>query len=217
MRKKETEEDYRYFPDPDIPPVLITKEMIEKVRKEIPELPRQKSARFVSDYSIKPDDAWILVSEIELANLFEDMVKENKGREQALASWIRGPLKKQLNYRNLLFKDSGLVEAGLSGLFGDFSDGKITDDGMEMALIAILDKKKDYETIKKELGIGKIMNIGEVDQLTSSVLKENPKVVEDYKKGGEKSLNFLVGQVVKLTKGKADARVVKDLIKKKVG
>jgi len=217
LRKKETEEDYRYFPDPDIPPVLITKEMIEKVKKEIPELPRQKSERFVSDYGIKPDDAWILVSEIELANLFEDMVKEYKDKGQALASWIRGPLKKQLNYRNLLFKDSGLKKKDVVELFNEFSLSKITDDGMEMALIAMLDKKTSYADVKLALNLVKIDDTAELEGIVKEVISKNPKAVEDYRKGGGKSLNFLVGQVVKLTKGRADSRVVKELIKKKIG
>jgi aspartyl-tRNA(Asn)/glutamyl-tRNA(Gln) amidotransferase subunit B len=216
LRKKETEEDYRYFPDPDIPPILITKEMIEKVEKEIPELPRQKSERFVSDYSIKPDDAWILVSEIELANLFEEMVKENKDREQALASWIRGPLKKQLNYRNLLFKDSGLKKKDVVELFNEFSSSKITDDGMEMALIAMLDKKTSYADVKLALNLVKIDDTAELEGIVKEMISKNPKAVEDYKKGGEKSLNFLVGQIMKLAKGRADSRVVKELIKKKI-
>jgi aspartyl-tRNA(Asn)/glutamyl-tRNA(Gln) amidotransferase subunit B len=216
LRKKETEEDYRYFPDPDIPPVLVTKEMIEGVRKEIPELPRQKSDRFVSDYGIKPDDAWILVSEIELANLFESMSKELKGKEQAIASWIRGPLKKQLNYRDLTFKASGLSKNDSVLLFKEFSSGFITDDGMEKALIEMLDKKISYSDVISTLNLGKINDSLELEEIVNGIIAKNPKPVEDYKAGNEKSLNFLVGQVVKETEGRADSKAVKEIIIKKI-
>ena len=216
LRKKETEEDYRYFPDPDIPPVLITSELIEEVRKRIPELPRQKSDRFVSEYEIKADDAWILVSEIELANLFEFMSKSFKGREQAVASWIRGPLKKQLNYRNMTFKSSGLNKNDVVGLFGEFSTGSITDDGMEKALIEMLDKKASYVEVRLTLNLGKIQDSHELEEIVDEIIAKNPKPVEDYKNGNEKSLNFLVGQVVKETEGRADSKSVKEIIIKKV-
>jgi len=216
LRKKETEEDYRYFPDPDIPPVLVTKEMIEGVKKEIPELPRQKSDRFVSDYRIKPDDAWILVSEIELANLFESMSKELKGKEQAIASWIRGPLKKQLNYRDLTFKSSGLIKNDSVLLFKEFSSGFITDDGMEKALIEMLDKKIGYSDVRLTLNLGKINDSLELEGIVDEIIAKNPKPVEDYKVGNEKSLNFLVGQVVKETEGRADSKAVKEIIIKKI-
>ncbi|MEM2974338.1 MAG: Asp-tRNA(Asn)/Glu-tRNA(Gln) amidotransferase subunit GatB [Candidatus Micrarchaeia archaeon] len=216
LRKKEAEEDYRYFPDPDIPPILITREMIDDIKRSIPELPRQKSNRFVSEYRIKPDDAWILVSEQEIACLFEKMANEFKGREQKIASWIRGPLKKQLNYRNLTFKESGLTQESLSNLFSEFSKGLITDRGMERCLIEMLDKKLSFSDAVIKLGLSKIQDYSKLEEIVDEELRNNPKPIEDYKKGNEKALNFVIGQIVKKSKGMVDSKEAKDIILKKL-
>jgi aspartyl-tRNA(Asn)/glutamyl-tRNA(Gln) amidotransferase subunit B len=214
MRKKESEEDYRYMPDPDAPPIVINHAALRELQKTMPELPRAKSERFVKQYSIRPEDAWIVVSEIELADMFESMAK--KFEPQKLVLWLRGPVKKQLNYRNIALAQSGLGVADLSSLFNDFIDGNITDDGMENALIALLDRKVPYSSIRQDLM--KITDVSEVEKAVDTVLAlpESAPAVADYLKGSEKALNFVIGRIMKETKGKADSKTVKELVLRKI-
>jgi aspartyl-tRNA(Asn)/glutamyl-tRNA(Gln) amidotransferase subunit B len=214
MRKKETEADYRYIPDPDVPPLRISAKLIQQTKKEMPELPRAKAKRFSDDYRIRGEDAWILVSEIGIANLFEKMSKEFDPQQVAL--WIRGPLKKQLNYRDLCLKDAGIKEEWLSSTLSMFLRGEVTDKGMEQILIAMIDKKKDPRVLKKELGLEKMEDLKEIGNIVDSVIAANQKAIADYKAGEEKALNFIVGQVVRMTKGKVDSKLAKELILKKI-
>lgn len=222
LRKKETEDDYRYMPDPDVPPIIISQELISKLRKEMPELPRAKAARFEQQYKIKSDDAWILSMDISLANLFEELVfkVESKGtliEAQKIASWIRGPLKKQLNYRNLQYTNSGLNSEWLSDLFIMFCNGELTDRGTEQVLISMIEKKENPRKIASDLNLLKISDISQIEPIIENVLHSQEKAVKDYLNGNDKALHFLVGQVVKETKGRADSKVVRELILKKIG
>ena len=217
MRKKESEADYRYFPDPDVPPLKITAETVEQIKKTMPELPRAKAARFAETYKIRGEDAWILVSEIEVANLFEQL---SKGFEpQKVALWIRGPLKKQLNYRDLMLKDlmdKGVKEQWLTAVLSMFLNEEVTDKGMEQILIGVIDKKKDPAILKRELGLEKIEDLKEIEKIIDSVVAANQKAINDYNTCEEKALNFVVGQVVRMTKGKIDSKLAKELILKKI-
>ncbi len=212
LRKKEVEEDYRYFPDPDIPPIFIDQEFIEKIKKEIPELPTQKKERFVKEYKIREREADILVSEIEIANLFEKMAK--KYDPIKLSFWIVGPLKKQLNYRNLKLKDSKLNYDDLVCIFDDFYNKKITDDGMETALIKILDEKVRYSEIRESLL--KVTDLSEIEKVIDDVLSKNENAVMDYKSGNEKVMNFLIGQVMRRLSGRGDQNIIRECILKKI-
>ncbi|VVB66687.1 Aspartyl/glutamyl-tRNA(Asn/Gln) amidotransferase subunit B [Candidatus Gugararchaeum adminiculabundum] len=215
MRKKETAEDYRYIPDPDELPLVITKELIEEAKKEMPELPRAKVERFVKSYKIREDSAWVVCGELELANLFEKLAKEID--PQKLAFWISGPLKKQLNYRTLFFKESGLRESDIKTLSSKFIAGEITDKVMEQKLIEMLNAQasgKHFELKLEE--VIKISDSVELEKIVKQAIASNPKVVEDFKAGNDKSLNFLAGQIMKQTKGRADAQAVMQLIRKLV-
>lgn len=214
LRKKETEEDYRYIPDPDVPPVSVLGSEIKILTASMPELPRAKSERLSKQYGIRPEDAWILVAEGEIADLFEKMSK--KGPPKKVALWIRGPLKKQLNYRELLLKHSGLTEELLSELFEMFEGGEVSDKAMEQTLIALFDKKKSPRAIAKEMNLLMINNNKEIERVVETVIAENPKSIDDYKAGNEKALNFVIGNAIKLLKGRADSKLVKDLVLKKI-
>lgn len=179
LRKKESEEDYRYVPDPDVPPLFIDAKEVARIKGTLPELPRAKADRFVSQYGIRPDDAWMLVGEVELANLFERMSKKFQPQKSAL--WIRGPLKKQLNYREMTLGESDLKEDDLYSVFDDFLKGNLTDDGMEKALIELLDKKAPYNELRQTLG--KITDMAEIKKAVDSVLARNEKAIADYRRG----------------------------------
>jgi aspartyl-tRNA(Asn)/glutamyl-tRNA(Gln) amidotransferase subunit B len=212
LRKKEVEEDYRYFPDPDIPPILISQKLVEKIREEIPELPQQKKDRFMKEYKIREREANILVSEVEIAELFEKMAK--KYDPIKVSFWIVGPLKKQLNYRNLKLKESKIEYEDIISIFEDFYDKKITDDGMEIALIKILDEGIKYKDIRESLV--KLEDTSEIEKIVDDVLSKNEKAVIDYKSGNEKAINFLIGQVMKKFSGRVDQNLVKENIIKKI-
>jgi aspartyl-tRNA(Asn)/glutamyl-tRNA(Gln) amidotransferase subunit B len=214
LRKKETEEDYRYMPDPDVPPITVNQSHVAELGKKMPELPRAKAARLSKDFGIRPEDAWILVAEVEIADLFEKMAK--KAAPQKVALWIRGALKKQLNYRELTMKQSGLREEWLSELFEMFETAELSDKAMEQTLIALFSMKKSPRKIATELDLLMTKDPKEIDRVIDAVVAENPKSIEDYKAGNEKALNFVVGNAIKLLKGKADSKLVRELILKKI-
>jgi aspartyl-tRNA(Asn)/glutamyl-tRNA(Gln) amidotransferase subunit B len=221
LRKKETEEDYRYMPDPDVPPILISEDRILKIKEKLPELPRQKAERLEKQYKIKQDDAWILSMDMNLAKLFEELVfkVESKGviiDAQKIASWIRGPLKKQLNYRKITYTESCLNSEWISDLLVMFFNDELTDRGAEQVLIAMIDKKENPREAAEKMNLLKSKDQGEVERFVDEVLSSQKKAVDDYLAGNEKSLNFLIGQVIKATKGRADSKVVKELILKKI-
>jgi len=214
LRKKETEEDYRYMPDPDVPPITIKQSHVTELGKTMPELPRAKSARLSKDFGIRSEDAWILVAEVEIADLFEKMAK--KAAPQKVALWIRGPLKKQLNYRELTMRQSGLNEEWLSELFDMFETAELSDKAMEQTLIALFDMKRSPRKIATELDLLMTKDTKEIDRVIEAVVNENPKSIEDYKAGNEKALNFVIGNAIKLLKGKADSKLVRELILKRI-
>ncbi|MCS7109506.1 MAG: Asp-tRNA(Asn)/Glu-tRNA(Gln) amidotransferase subunit GatB [Candidatus Micrarchaeota archaeon] len=221
LRKKETEDDYRYMPDPDVPPILIKEDRLLQLKKQMPELPRAKAERFERNYKIKSDDAWILSMDMHLARLFEEMVfkVESKGfiiDAQKIASWIRGPLKKQLNYRNLSFSDSGLNSEWLSDLFIMFMKGDLTDRGAEQVLIKMIEKKENPSKIASELNLLKLNDTSQLEAIVEKIISSNEKAVKDYLGGNEKTLNFLIGQVIKESKGRADSKLVKEIILRKI-
>lgn len=221
LRKKETEEDYRYMSDPDVPPILIIQEKISDIKEKMPELPRQKAERLEKQYNIKSDDAWILSMDMDIAKLFEELVFmiESKGvmiEAQKIASWIRGPLKKQLNYRKIKYTESGLNSEWLSDLLTMFFKDELTDRGAEQVLIAMLDKKENPKEAAEKMNLLKLNDFEELGRIIDEVISSQKKAVDDYLSGNEKSLNFLIGQVIKATKGRADSKVVKELILNKI-
>jgi len=216
LRKKEAAEDYRYFPDPDIPPILVSASMVKQIASSLPELPRQRSARIAREYRVREEDAWIIVKEKELASLFESLAKKLPPRE--LAFWIRGPLKKQLNWRGLAFRESGLGERQLSELLELLFSKKITEKVCEELLIGLLDGKitSVMEAVEAR-GLVRISGERELAKVVDEAIAENPRAVADYKAGEGRAFNFLAGKVMAKTGGKADPAVVSKLLRKKLG
>ncbi len=224
LRKKETADDYRYFPDPDIPPLVISPTDWKNTETEIAELPDARAERMIKEYKIIPDDARVLVIEREFADVYEQLAK--KFQPQKLANWMRGPLRKQLNYRNLLFRTSGLNEKHICELYEMFSEGKITDKATDQILIKILDnvlkirensKYTGLTTIPREIAI-KLDLLKTNDDITirkicEEIIKENPKAIKDYKIGNMKSIFFLIGKIMQKTKGTVDAREIEKILK----
>ncbi len=200
LRTKETEEDYRYMPDPDIPPIEVGP-LVEEVRREMPELPWEREERFVKEFGLARGTAHALIIEKEFADFYEEHVGRFDPR--FWASFLVDRLRGELNYRGLRFKDVERRE-GLVEIAEAWAGGRITKEVAVEALRALLDGRPYRELLEME-GV-------DVEAVVEEVIKENKKVVEDYLRGKEAALNRLIGEVMRRTRGRADARRVRELL-----
>ncbi|MFA6049498.1 MAG: Asp-tRNA(Asn)/Glu-tRNA(Gln) amidotransferase subunit GatB [Candidatus Micrarchaeia archaeon] len=215
MRKKETVADYRYIPDPDVPPLALTDGFVAQIQKSLPELPSQKRARFEKQYGMREEEAFAICLEKEFADSFEESAKTSDAK--ILAPFCRGVVRKQLNYRGLAFKNSKLSAHILSDLAGMVAAKEVTEKVAEELLIVFLDKGTVPREHAKAAGLLGVQKGGELEAAAEAVIKENPKAVADFLAGNEKSLHFLAGQLMKATKGKAAVHEVHAVLKKKMG
>jgi aspartyl-tRNA(Asn)/glutamyl-tRNA(Gln) amidotransferase subunit B len=204
--------DYRYFPEADLAVMRIAS-WVPEIRATLPELPDAKRERFVIQYLMKDDHAKSLTSEIKLANFYEAVVKASNLPEKS-AVWIADVLKGELNYRDLSI-ESFQVEH-MVDILQILAKGEITEDGAVQIIRSLLDKKgKDPREIVKSLGLGKAEDDA-VQKAVQEAVKENAAAVADYRAGSERALNFIVGAVMKKTRGKADAGEAHRLVKEEV-
>jgi aspartyl-tRNA(Asn)/glutamyl-tRNA(Gln) amidotransferase subunit B len=215
MRTKEEADDYRYIPDPDIPPLLITDSKIDEIKSIMPETPQMKEKRFAKDYKIKPHDAFVLSSELELAKAFEEVAKEVD--PDHAARWMVRDLKRVLEYNNLTFKESSITTRQLIELFNMIKSHEITVKTGQKIIEILVERPHSPSEIVAELGLGKIKDGNIVEQAVEEALKENPKAVDDYLEGTEGALNYVVGQVMRKTKGRADPATVLKMLKATLG
>ena len=212
LRAKETEEDYGYIMEPDLTVLDITREQVSRTRKSLPELPDQKHARFVRQFRLEPKVAEALVSELDLANLFEDVARKVSPR--LASTWIAGYLKKTLNYNGIRFRDSSLKPEWIASLLRMLHRGELTDRNAELAIRRMVEDRKGPEDVMKRHGIGRKIPLKGEDLAGSveKVLKSNPRAVQDYNSGEEKALHFLVGLAMRETRGQVDANDLRKLI-----
>ncbi len=214
MRKKEAAMDYMFIPEPDLPVIHISKEQADSIAKRLPEKPHQKMERYVGKLGIDRADAEVLSSEIMLAELFEKVaVKVNP---VIAARWLRRELLRVLNYNKKELHELDMDEKHIIQLLSLIETRKITDEVGKRILEKLAEKPFDVEEYVKKEGMAVMTDDAEIGKICDDVLKHNSKAVDDYKKGGEKALNFLVGQVVGRTKGRADAKAVKEIIVKHI-
>ncbi len=213
MRVKEEAEDYRYIPDPDLPPLLISQEKIAKIREIMPEAPHLKLERFMKQYEIGRDDAWAITSEIEMADSFEEVCKSMPEIDpKYIASFFRHLIKKKLNYDNISFRESGLTSEDIKTIISKLNSKEITSSGAELAIRGVIEEKKPASVIINEKGLTRIEEEDVVVKAIEEAIKENPQAVSDYLGGKTEALNYIVGQVMKKTRGRADpAEVLKAL------
>ncbi len=214
MRVKEEAEDYRYIPDPDIPPLLITAEKVEAIKKILPEAPHLKEQRFVRQYKIKQDDANVIASELELANAFEEVAKHIDA--QFAAPWIRSELKRVLIYNNKSFAESGIKTEHIVELLKLIKGDEITPKTGKKILEMLVAKPRSPREIVEEMGLGKIKADDVVEKAVEEAVAENQKAVQDYLSGKVEALNFVVGAVMKKTRGRADAKSILEMVKKRL-
>lgn len=214
MRSKEDARDYRYFPDPDLMPLVITQEYIEKIRSNLPELPEQKQLRYANELKLSSYDAEILTNEKEIAQYFEETIK-NCDPKMA-ANWISAELFGRLNKAGISLSDCKVTPAKLSGLLKLISDdvisGKIAKDVFDI----MFENGEDAAKIVEDQGLQQVTNLMEIEAVIAQVIKENPDKVAEYKSGKDKLFGFFVGQVMKLSGGKANPAIVNDLLKTKL-
>jgi len=211
MRLKEEADDYRYIPDPDLPPMLAEEERVEYVREHMPEPSHIKTERFVKEYGIPEDHARVLTSEIDLADAFEEVALEVDPKFAAL--WMRDEVKRVVYYNKLNFKESEITPAQLVELFNMLLDKKITTKAGQRIMEKLPKNSQMPSTIAEKMGLMGVVEEDEVQRAVRQAIENNPEAVKDYYNGQKKALNFLVGQVMKLTRGKADPSHTNQLIR----
>ncbi|MEJ2114644.1 MAG: Asp-tRNA(Asn)/Glu-tRNA(Gln) amidotransferase subunit GatB [Gammaproteobacteria bacterium] len=216
MRSKEEANDYRYFPDPDLLPVEIEPEFIEELRKQLPELPAEKIARFKQDYDLSDYDAENLVMNKEMAEYFEEVAKNSSAKAKLAVNWVLGELSAALNQDNLEIAQSPVSAMMLAGLLNRIEDNTISSKIAKEVFQAMWQGEGDVDAIIERKGLKQITDSSEIKALVERVVNDNPGQVEQYKSGKDKVFGFFVGQVMKLSKGKANPQQVNDLLKDKL-
>ena len=214
MRSKEDAHDYRYFPDPDLLPLEVTDDFIEKIKSEIPELPDEKKKRFIEKFKLSPYEATILVSDIETSKYFEEVI-ENSDVKLA-TNWITGELFAVLNNKNLEISESPISSKNLSKLINLIKDGTISGKIAKTIFELMMDSDKDPQKIVEEKGLKQESDPKALEALIDKVIADNPDKVKEYKSGKEKLFGFFVGQTMKASNGKANPQLVNDILKKKL-
>ncbi|MGP1676646.1 MAG: Asp-tRNA(Asn)/Glu-tRNA(Gln) amidotransferase subunit GatB [Burkholderiales bacterium] len=216
MRSKEDAHDYRYFPDPDLLPLAISAETIERIRSELPELPQAKRERYIRDHQLSAYDAGVLTSSREVADFYEDLIGALGGGHKLAASWITGELFGALKRAGLEISQSPLGSRQLAGLLQQLQDKVINGKGAKEVFDAMWNGEGDAAAIIAAKGLIQISDAGELEQVIDGVLAANPKSVEEYRAGKEKAFNALVGQAMKATKGKGNPAQINEILKKKL-
>jgi aspartyl-tRNA(Asn)/glutamyl-tRNA(Gln) amidotransferase subunit B len=221
MRSKEDAQDYRYFPDPDLPPLVITSDWIARVQATMPELPGAMRERFVRDYALPEYDAAVLTQSKAMASYFEAVVKL-AGKEQAkpAANWLMGDVSSAVNREGGDIADAPVSAAQLALLLQRIADGTISNKIAKEVFSAMWEAKSDQPSLADDLieakGLKQISDSGALEKIVDEVLAANAKSVDEYRAGKEKAFNALIGQAMKATKGKANPAQLTDLLKKKL-
>ena len=215
MRSKEEAHDYRYFPEPDLPPLIVSEEFVDEVRRAMPELPEDRRKRFSEEYGLSYADASQLVSERSLADYYEKAV-EASGNARATANWIRSELLRELEANALSAPDSPVAAAELGALVRMIDEAKISGKQGKDVLIEMFKTGKSAATIVEEQGLVQVSDTGEIDSLIDSVIAANPEQVASYRSGKETLFGFFVGQVIRASKGKANPKIVNERLRGKL-
>lgn len=218
MRSKEDAHDYRYFPDPDLLPLEVSDEFIEALKAEIPELPDEKKKRFMDEFKISPYEATILVSDIDVAKYFEEVVaKMGKNKDMKLAvNWITGELFAVLNEKNLEISQSPISAKNLAKLINLIKNGTISGKIAKSIFEHMMDGDLDPQMIVEEKGLKQESDPKALETLIDKIINENREKAIEYKQGKEKLFGFFVGQVMKNSGGKANPQMVNEILKKKL-
>ena len=210
LRSKEEADEYRYFPEPDLPPIVLTDEWIQGMKDSLPELPRARRERLIAD-GIGEKEAAIITQEMELAD-FYDAAKMQFDEPQMIVNWLIGDVMAKLNASGKSLKESGFTPERLTGLLKLVKSGDISNKIAKDVFMKAFDEDKDPVAIVKEEGLQQISDTDSLAPMIQEIIDNNPKSVADYKAGKKKALGFFVGQVMKATKGQANPGVVNKMI-----
>ena len=214
MRSKEDAHDYRYFPDPDLLPLELKDDFIEKIKSEIPELPDEKKKRFIDKFSLSPYEANILVSDKETSEYFEEVIKNSDVK--LATNWITGELFALLNEKDLVITQSPISAKNLSKLINLIKDGTISGKIAKTVFDLMADGDQNPQKIIEEKDLKQQSDPKELEKLIEKVITDNPEKVKEYKSGKEKLFGFFIGQIMKSSGGKANPQLVNDILKKKL-
>lgn len=215
MRSKEDAHDYRYFPDPDLLPVVITDTMLEAAKASMPELPKEMAARFIEQYGISDYDARLLTSNHIQASWFEQAAKIG-GHGKLVANWMLGELAAALNKAGIDISASPISAERLAGLTNRIADNTLSNKLAKQVFETMWDSNLSADAIIERDGLKQMTDIGAIEQIIDEVLAKNQKSVEEFKSGKEKAFNALVGQVMKASRGKANPQHVQTLLRSKL-
>ena len=215
MRSKEEAHDYRYFPEPDLPPLIVSEQFIEEVRREMPELPEQRRKRFTEQYGLSYADASQLVSDRSLADYYEAAAGAS-GNPRATANWIRSELLRELEAKGVSAAEAPVPPAELAALVRLIDEGKISGKQGKDVLVEMFKTGKPAQAIVEEHGLVQVSDTGEIDGLIDSVIAANPDQLANYRAGKEALFGFFVGQVIKASKGKANPKIVNERLRAKL-
>jgi aspartyl-tRNA(Asn)/glutamyl-tRNA(Gln) amidotransferase subunit B len=215
MRSKEFANDYRYFPEPDLLPIILEKDFIQCILDDMPEMPNEKKERFVSQFSLSKYDADLLAADKDIANYFEEVVKISNSPKLS-TNWIMGELSAELNNENLNIRDSKVSSEKLGQLILRIEDGtisgKIAKDIFEKMWVS----GKEVDIIIKDEGLEQVTDNKEIESMIDEVIANNPEQLEQYRSGKDRLFGFFVGQVMKASQGKANPKQVNDILKSKL-
>jgi aspartyl-tRNA(Asn)/glutamyl-tRNA(Gln) amidotransferase subunit B len=221
MRSKEDAHDYRYFPDPDLPPLEVPQSWLEEIRGTLPELPRAKRERFTAQYGLTPYDAALLTASRELADYYEQTLAAKPDNATAVAkqvaNWVSGALSAKLNDENLDIGACRVSPSQLRGLVERITDGTISGKIAKDVFEAMWTGEGDADSIIAAKGLKQISDSGELEKIVDDILAANPAQVAEFKAGKEKAFNFFVGQAMKATKGKANPAQLSEIIRRGLG
>jgi aspartyl-tRNA(Asn)/glutamyl-tRNA(Gln) amidotransferase subunit B len=216
LRSKEEANDYRYFPDPDLLPVTLEQEFIESVRRTLPELPDQKANRYVEQFGLSAYDAGLLTASREMGDYYESVVAKLGGQAKLAANWVMGELSAALNKDGLEVTKSRIDPTRLAELLARIADETISGKIAKEVFEQMWSEGKDADAIIEAKGLKQITDTGAIEKVIDEVMAANPKQLADYRSGKDKLFGFFVGQVMKVTAGKANPAQVNDLLKKRL-
>ena len=215
MRSKEEAHDYRYFPEPDLVPFTISRAHIADIKKNLPELPQERKARFIDDYELSDYDAGILIQDKKMATFFEECVHKGVNAKQ-VANWIHSELLGAMNTRTISWQSLSLKPSDLAELITLIEEGTISGKIAKDVLPAMVDTGKGASVIVEEKGLTQVSDTGILGVLVNNVVHAHPDSVEDFKSGKKKALGFLMGQIMKESKGKANPHLVNKMLQEKL-
>ncbi len=212
MRSKEDAQDYRYFPEPDLVPIVVSDEWVEQIKGTIPEMPEQRQARYIGEYGLPEYDAFILTSSKKMADFFDSTVSEG-AKPKTASNWLMGDISKILNDKELEPADIPFTPAQLAKMIALIDKGTISNSAAKKVLDAMFAEPADPEALVEKLGLAQVSDEGAILQMVNDVLAQNPQSIVDYKAGKDRAMGFLVGQVMRVSKGKANPQMINKLLK----